>query len=381
MKKKYILFISILIILILILILIYNSFFAVKRVKVLLTGDALINKNILDFNYNEKSSSYDFKKMIRYVKEYNKNYDLKFYNQESPISGSQFKYRGSICFNTPSQFGLDMINAGFNMVSLANNHTFDGELGMINDELYCFKSELGVINSLDFWHKNDNVYISGSYYNEEDRDKIVIKKKNGITYTLLSYTTFINIPEGYEESPYLVNIYDEEQVKKDILKVRDKVDVIFVSMHWGYDNEESVVASTEQKEKAQYLASLGVDVVIGHHPYVIQPIEYIGKTLVFYSLGRLVSDLPISSNNYATQIGLLSSVLIEKKNRKVSVKNTNNELVYTYINEDNKNTLVVPFSKMNSKYNKNYVKLYEDYRKIVKMYDNNIYVNSLKGSN
>lgn len=377
MKKRWILIIIGLII----LIMIYNSFFSVRRVNVLLTGDALINGVILDYNYNEEDDSYDFKDMIKYIKEYNKDYDLKFYNQESSISGDEFKYRGSFCFNTPKEFGLDMIDASFNMVSLANNHTFDGELGMVNGILNCYKSELGVINSLNFWSKYDDVYISGSYYNEEDRDNIVIKKINGISYTLLSYTTFINTDAGYEESPFLVNIYDEEQVRKDVEKVRDKVDVIFVSMHWGYDNEESVVASREQKEQARYLASLGVDVVIGHHPYVIQPVEYIDNTLVFYSLGRLVSDLRVDNNNYATQIGLLSSVLIEKRNGHVKVKNTNNELVYTYINDDTKESKIIPFSKMNSKYNKDYIKLYQDYRQVIKMYDNSIYVNNLNLSN
>ena len=194
---------------------------------------------------------------------------------------------------------------------------------------------------------------------------------------MLSYTYGLNIPEGHEKSPYLVNIYSDEQVKKDVEKVRDKVDVIIVSMHWGVDNEQSFIPNTEQKQQAKYLASLGVDIIVGHHPYVIEPIEWIDNTLVFYSLGRIISSKTYLYNDYSYVIGLLGEVTITKKNNQIKIENTNNELIYNYYDEFDKNNLIIPFSQMTETYNKDYKRLYEKYSQIVKMYDNNTKVNKI----
>lgn len=363
--------IKIIIIILIILIIIISSLLFMNKeqtIKVILAGDALVTQNTLEDGFDEKTNTYNFKPMLKLIKDYIKDYDIKYYNQETSMSGSQFKYLGYDCYNTPEQFGIDMIDAGFNMVSLANNHTFDGELGVVDGRRYCYKSELGVENNLNFWKKYKNVYTSGSYLNEEERNKIVIKKINGIKYTMLSYTYGLNINENYDKSPYMVNIYSEEQVKKDVEKVKDKVDVIFVSMHWGYNNEQSFIPSETQKKQATYLASLGVDVVIGHHPYVIEPIEKINDTLVFYSLGRIISSKTYLYNDYSYVIGILSELTITKKNGKIKITNTNNELTYNYYDENDQNNLIIPFNKMNENYNKEYQRLYQKYIKYVEMY-------------
>lgn len=378
MKKKKIIIFQTTIILILIIIIITTILLTKERqIKLILAGDALVTENTLEDAYNKETNTYHFKKMFTKIKDYIKDYDLAYYNQETSISGSQFNYLGYDCYNTPEQFGLDMIDTGFNMVSLANNHTFDGELGVVNGRRYCYKSEQGAVNSIKFWNSQKKVYTSGSYLSEEQRNKIVIKEKNGITYTLLSYTYGLNIPEGHEKSPYLVNIYSDEQVKKDVEKVRDKVDVIIVSMHWGVDNEQSFIPNTEQKQQAKYLASLGVDIIVGHHPYVIEPIEWIDNTLVFYSLGRIISSKTYLYNDYSYVIGLLGEVTITKKNNQIKIENTNNELIYNYYDEFDKNNLIIPFSQMTETYNKDYKRLYEKYSQIVKMYDNNTKVNKI----
>lgn len=115
----------------------------------------------------------------------------------------------------------------------------------------------------------------------------MIKEVNVITYTMLSYTDTTNgltIPNGKE---YLLNKYDPEQVKKDIELVRDKVDVLLVSMHWG--TEYSFGISERQKEIATYLASLNVELIIETHPHVVEPIEFIDDTMIIYSLGNVIS--------------------------------------------------------------------------------------------
>ena len=142
-----------------------------------MAGDVLITDSILDDAYVKTTNNYQFSKMFKYVYEYIKDYDLKYYNQETPISGSGLGYSGIICYNTPSNFAIDMMNMGFNMISLATNHVMDGRL-VIKDEndYYCDKNEEGIINNINFFKRFDKVYTLGIYDSNEDRDKIVIKK-------------------------------------------------------------------------------------------------------------------------------------------------------------------------------------------------------------
>lgn len=149
-------------------------------------------------------------------------------------------------------------------------------------------------------------------------------------------------------------------------------------MHWGEGNELGITPNEEQKRQSKYLASLGVDIIIGHHPYGIQPIEKINNTLVFYSLGRIISSKTYEYGDYLYVIGLLSELTITKKNNKIKIENTNNELIYNYYDENYKNNEIIPFSEMNTNYNKDYIRLYEKYSKIVRLYDNNVIINNIK---
>ena len=259
-----------------------------------------------------------------------------------------------------------MIDAGFNMVSLANNHTLD-------------KGEKAVISSCEYW-KSKDVLTAGSYSSNEEANEIRIKEKNGIKYTLLAYTygtNGISVPSGKE---YLVNLYSDEKVKEDIEKVRDKVDLLIVSMHWG--TEYQAEPTEEQKRQANYLSSLGVDIIIGTHPHVIQPITYIGDTLVIYSLGNFISAQS-TNNDYNTMVELMSSidVIKEEKDGKVNIKldNLNNELLYNYYQKGSRwtNFKVIPFSQMNVSYNSDYQRLYNKYSEVVRMYDKDIKINPL----
>ena len=176
----------------------------------------------------------------------------------------------------------------------------------------------------------------------------------------------------------MVNLYDPQKVKKDIESVRNKVDLLIVSMHWGYENELSFVPNKLQEEQAKYLASLGVDIVIGHHPYVIQPIEKINNTFGFYSLGRIISN-KLTDDDYAYLIGVMPSFKVSKKivngKNSVLIENIGNELIFNYYDSNRKNTLIIPFSKINEKYLKDYKRIYQKYSKILKMRDGSIKVN------
>lgn len=374
MKNKKLIIIGGLIVII-ILILLFCFCKKNKNLSIVAGGNALVNNIVMGDAYIVSENTYDFSSMLSYLKEYIKPYDLKFYSQESPIMGSKYKFAGAICYNTPYNFAVDMIHAGFNMVNLATNHTLEGEITLNEEsnEFYCKYHNDSVNNSLSFWDNYPNVYTAGSYKNSNARDNINVYEKNGIKYVLLSYTTSINNEEIYNENNYFVNLYDRAQVKKDIDKIKDKTDLIIVSMH--FDDSDDFIPSNYQKEEAKYLASLGVNVVLGHGPTVIQPIEKINDTVVIYSLGNLLYSYSLSdSSDY--NIGQLAQINVEKIGNKVRIASVKSELIYNYHDADYRNIKIIPFSKMNENYNEDYLDLYDKYAKVVKLYDKGIEVNA-----
>ena len=347
-------------------------------ISLIMAGDNLINDKL--YNAAKKDDgSYDFKSMYSYIKDIVKNYDLAYYNQETILGGSEIGVSSYPAFNSPYEVGDATIDTGFNLVSLATNHTLD-------------RGEKAIINSLNYWNNKSNVLTSGSYLSNDDRNKVNIKEVNNITYTMLNYTygtNGIKVPEGKE---YLVNIWPctgnnpdndtkyqeyKEVVKKDILRVRDKVDLLIVAMHFGV--EYTHVPTNYQIDMAEFLSSLGVDIIIGTHPHVIMPITYINDTLVIYSLGNFLSAQD-TNNDYNTTVGLLSSIIITKNidkdnNSSIKLSDLNNELIYTTNKDGYK---IIPFSNPDIKdYLNDYERVYNKYANIVRSIDSSININSL----
>lgn len=347
------------------------------KLSLVMVGDSLIHSAIYEeANKNANYDGYDFKPMISLIKDYIKNnkYDLAYYNQETIIGGSEIGLSTYPAFNSPDEIGDAMIDAGFNMVSLATNHTLDRGIKAIE-------------HSCNYWRSKKDVLSVGSYCSSEEKEEERIFEKNNIKYTMLNYTYGTNgipIPDGKD---YLVNIWPaegsnpdndtkyqayKETVLNDINKVRDKVDVLIVAMHWGVEYKHS--PTLYQKDMAKFLADNNVDIVIGTHPHVVEPIEYIDDTLVIYSLGNFISAQD-NDINYAKLVGLLTSVDIIKKVDKdgVSIKldNLNNDLLFTYY-ESKHNFKVVPFSIISDDYLEDYTSIYDKYSKVVKQIDDTI---------
>ena len=333
----------------------------VYKISMLATGDALIH-NAIFWEYSvggRNSGVYNFDGALDYVRDIVSNYDVAYYNQETPFAGGQAD--GYPTFSTPSEFGDAMLKAGFNMVSLATNHTMD-------------KGENGVLNFYNYFKDKDGVVYNGIADSEESRNNFIIGEKNNITYTMLSYTTSTNgipVPSGKD---YLVNVYDAEQVKQDIEAVRDKVDILIVAMHWGVEYASEPNAS--QIEIANYLADLGVDIIIGCHPHVLQPITMIDDTVVMYSLGNFISN-QYGTGDYNKLVGLMATLDITKTvtpegEVSIEIDNLGGELIFTKYNGDPIATanhdghVVIPFSKMtDDSYLKDYVRIYEKYTNIL----------------
>ena len=361
-KKKVILFIFIIIILVIGSIFIVSKLFDKEvvpsdniidkdndkeySINMLMVGDLLVHDRL--YNAMKTSDGYDFKPALTYIKDIVKDYDVAYYNQETILGGSEIGLSSYPAFNSPYEVGDAFLDAGFNIVSLANNHTLD-------------RGKQAIINSRKYWNSKD-VLVSGSATSQKERDNIPIKEVNNIKYTMLAYTTTTNgirNPNGY-----YVNVYNTAQVKKDIKKVRDKVDVLLVSMHWGVEYNYGI--TEEQRKIAKYLSSLGVDIVIGSHPHVIEPIDYIDNTLVIYSLGNFIS----AQRGAEKLTGLMVSVDIEKnisgEKPLITISDPKAELIYTYSTYNPRtNYRVYPYTKLTEKLFPNYKEYYNKFMGIV----------------
>ena len=167
-------------------------------------------------------------------------------------------------FNSPSELGVALKNMGLDVLSTANNHSMD-------------RYEKGVISTLDAL---DEIGIAhtGTYRSEEERDTILIKEVNGIKIAFLSFTYGTNgipIPSGKE---YLVNLIDEDLMLEQINLAKEQdVDLICASMHWGVEYAQK--QNKEQERLADFLIKNGVQIIIGNHAHVIEPMEIRKVTL------------------------------------------------------------------------------------------------------
>ena len=317
-----------------------------KSMSIVMVGDALIHESIYKDAYI-CDNNYDFMSMFTDIGEMIKDYDLRYYNQETIIGGKDLGLSNYPLFNSPDEIGIDLVKTGFNMVSLANNHSMD-------------KGVRGLEYSVNFWKSMDGVITAGSYASLEERNNIKVYDTNGIKYAFLSYTVGTNgipVPDGKE---YLVNVYSDEIAKNDIDSIKDKVDVIIVAMHWG--SEYTHTPTDEEKRMAKYLSSLGVNLIIGSHPHVIQPVDYVDDTLVIYSLGNFISSQRSLGLNKI--IGLMVGLSINVENNKVTFDNIKYDLLFTY-DKGYKDFKIIPFSKLNNDILNNYEQINEEYMNIV----------------
>lgn len=325
--------------------------------KVFMVGDALIHWGVYN-DAKQPDGSYNFRPMFDTIKPISEKYDLAYYNQETILGGSSLGYSSYPRFNSPQEVGDALIDAGFNLVSLATNHTMD-------------KNEIGVLKSVEYWKNHPDVVTSGQWSSEEERTASVtaVHEVNGIKYAFISYTIWNNgLPTPYGKS-YLNNEYSPEKAQADISAVRDKVDFVIVAMHWG--TEYSFNVDYKQTEIANYLSSLGVDLIIGSHPHVVQTVEYINnnKTFVVYSLGNFISD----QNDIDNFTGLAFEVTLKKivnvdDTISTSVVDPKAELVYTTTtkrNGINYDFKIVPYKLLNNNQLPNYTYYYDVYKNIV----------------
>lgn len=331
------------------------------QLSMIMGGDALYHTGVYQ-DGKQADGTYNYDKQLSYIAPIVSKYDLAYYNQETVLGGTELGLSSYPTFNSPQEVGDAFIKAGFNLVSLANNHTLD-------------KGTKAVLNSAEYWSKQTNVMTAGSYSSAEDKARSHVGEKNGIKYAFFAYTVTTNgikVPAGKE---YLVNVYSDEKVKADIEAVKGEADVILVSMHWG--EEYTHTPTAEQRRIAQYLADLGVSVIIGAHPHVIQPIEHIGNTVVIYSLGNFISG----QIGIERRVGMLATLKIKKTvengQTTIDITDIGGDLVYTYRTDDFKKFKIIPFSQLDNTLLNNYQSVKEKYEAIINQNDDTVTVGNI----
>jgi len=297
-------------------------------ISLCMVGDLLIHKNLSNFAYNNKTKTYNYDFIFEYIEKYIKEYDMRIANDEVLIGGKKFGVRGFPRFNTPFELADSIVKAGFNIILKASNHVNDlGKKALISD--------------LTNWkNKYPNITVIGSYLSESDYNKISYYTKNGIKIALLNYCYGSNVRL---KNNYTMNkLY---KIKKDIKKARNEgAEFIIVFPHWG--KEYVLKENIHQEYRAKEFFKLGVDLIIGTHPHVIQPVKYIkdDKTnrimYIFYSIGNFINATSQRGKDiFLRFLGGMAHVIIGRnKNNKVVVKEIKFIPLITHIFEKYKKT-------------------------------------------
>ncbi|MEN8904735.1 MAG: CapA family protein [Clostridiales bacterium] len=249
-----------------------------KEISILALGDNLLHMPVINAMKIDNEMNYDFKPMFDFIDKKITDADISFINQETVTGGEKFGLSGYPTFNSPIELERDLVNLGFDVVNQATNHSLDKD---------------GALEyALENWSKYKEVNIIGAANSQTQRDKATIVQREGVKIAFLGYTYGTNGIPLPRDKPYLVNIIDKGKIKNDIQRAKKITDIIVVSMHWGVEYMHQ--QSTEQEDLAEFLADQEVDLIIGHHPHVIQPVEKIkgingNETVVAYSLGNMIS--------------------------------------------------------------------------------------------
>lgn len=249
-----------------------------KELTLLAVGDNLIHSQVIESGLKE-DGTYNYDHLYSRLKPEIEAADIAVINQETILGGKEFPYTGYPIFNSPTQIGDAIVEAGFDVVLHASNHTLD-------------KGYHGVLNTFEYWSKHPQITVLGINKSQEDQDTIKILEKNGIKVAMLNYTYGLNGFTMPKDKPYLVNMLDKSKMKKDIRMAKEQADFVIVFPHWG--TEYVYEPDTKQKELAHFFAEEGVDLVIGTHPHVLEPVEWVisdsgHRMLLYYSLGNYVS--------------------------------------------------------------------------------------------
>ena len=264
-------------------------------IRISYVGDLILLKDQVIVAKNNITGKYEFDEMFQYTSKHFHESDFSIGVYEGPSAGNNTSYSTSnygdgipIALNYPDEFAEAVKKAGIDLVTTANNHLLD-------------KGVDGAMRTLNILDKFNIIHL-GSYRNQEEKNKIKIINIKGINIAFLAYTSSVNamkIENLYENFKYLTgiipirnnkyyeNIYND--IKNDFIQVKKaKPDLIIVLAHMG---EQFLHHTIEFQDKWNKIFSeLGADIILGDHSHTVQPLEYLGKTLIINSPGNFANS-------------------------------------------------------------------------------------------
>ena len=247
-------------------------------------GDVMCHNTQYMDAYDSDTGTYDFSYVFDNISSYTKTADICIGNLETSFAGEDRGYSNYPTFNSPDSLADSLKSIGVDVLSTAGNHALD--MGFS-----------GLSRTIDVLDKADISHL-GTYKTQEDQDKVLIKYVKGVKIAFIDYTYGTNGISVPSDKKFCINLIDKDLIKKHIETAKNQnVDMIVACMHWGTEYKTS--ANDEQKELADFLFQNGVNVIIGNHPHVIQPMEKRTVTLedgstrdgfVVYALGNFICD-------------------------------------------------------------------------------------------
>ena len=290
-------------------------------------GDTLCHNTQYWDAYNSDTKEYDFSYVYEDIKYYTKVADITIGSLETTFAGENVGYSNYPRFNTPDSLATALKKIGVAVISLAGNHALD----------YGYN---GLCRTIDVLDEADISHL-GTYKTAEEQEKILIKNVKGVKIAFINYTYGTNgipLPSGKE---YCVNLIDKDLIKKQIEQAKEQnVDMIVACMHWG--TEYRTTANSEQKELADFLFKNGVDIILGNHPHVLEPMEKKTITLedgtmkdvfVVYALGNFTAD---QRDEITRDSAILNLNITKQLDGSISINKVEYVPIYMYKNQNAK---------------------------------------------
>lgn len=272
-----------------------------RTAQLVFTGDTLSHRGVVRQSAANAAAievDYDFGPMFDLVRETLTEADLAICHLETPLSTDNTGLSGYPTFNVPRELATGLRDAGYDGCTTASNHSLDR------------RSE-GVFSTLDVLD-DAGLLHSGAARDQDEYDQPTIYDAAGIAVASLSYSYGFNGFSEPADMPWLVNEIDVEEIASEVSVARNSgAEYVVVSLHWG--TEYRHLPDDYQREHAQLVAAIeGVDIVIGHHAHVVQPVDLIDGTPVVFGLGNFLSNQSANCCAAGAQDGLIMQVDIEE---------------------------------------------------------------------